>query len=435
VEGVMTEQQWIALGIFVLSYGLIISEKVSRTIASIFGAILAFLFILTPQDLLHYENWETILFVFGMMTVIETMSESGFFRWLGLHSARWVKLDPLKLFIFFPFIAGFLSAFVDSITVMLFMSTLTIEVASIIGINPLPLILSEICASNIGGASTMVGDPPNVILGTYFQLTFLDFVKNTGLIAWIGFGVNTPFFIWFYKKEIFSARKRLHENPQWLQQQVDTLNPKEAIKDKWLFAVGLIAFFYVVTVLVTHHITHLSVATCALTGALIAMLLGGHKMSKVLMNIDYPTIIFFAGLFIIVGAMEHVGLLKIVAAVVTDISGGNFFIALSIILWISAFGSSIVDNVPFAATMAPILKHMSENFGFSLLPLVWSTALGTDIGGNGTPIGASANVVAVATYERMTDKKISWGYYCKACYPAMMVVVAVCNFLLYLFYI
>jgi Na+/H+ antiporter NhaD/arsenite permease-like protein len=408
---------------------------VSRTIASIFGAILAFLFILTPQDLLHYENWETILFVFGMMTVIETMNESGFFRWLGLHSARWVKLDPLELFIFFPFIAGFLSAFVDSITVMLFMSTLTIEVAHIIGINPLPLILSEICAANIGGASTMVGDPPNVILGTYFQLTFMDFVKNTGLIAWIGFGVNTPFFIWFFRKEIFSARKRLQENPQWLQQQVDTLNPKEAIKDRWLFAVGLIAFFYVVTVLVTHHLTHLSVATCALTGALIAMLLGGHKMSRVLVNIDYPTIIFFAGLFIIVGAMEHVGLLKMVAAAVTDISGGNFFIALSIILWISAFGSSIVDNVPFAATMAPILKHMSETFGFSLLPLVWSTALGTDIGGNGTPIGASANVVAVANYERTTDKKISWGYYCKACYPAMMVVVAVCNLLLYFFYI
>jgi Na+/H+ antiporter NhaD/arsenite permease-like protein len=408
---------------------------VSRTIASIFGAVLAFLFILTPQDLLQYENWETILFVFGMMTVIETMSESGFFRWLGLHSARWVKLDPLKLFIFFPFIAGFLSAFVDSITVMLFMSTLTIEVASIIGINPLPLILSEICASNIGGASTMVGDPPNVILGTYFQLTFMDFVKNTGLIAWIGFGVNTPFFIWFYKKEIFSARKRLQENPQWLQEQVDALHPKEAIQDRRLFAVGLIAFFYVVTMLVTHHITHLSVATCALTGALIAMLLGGHKMSRVLMNIDYPTIIFFAGLFIIVGAMEQVGLLKVAATVVKEASGGNFFIALSIILWISAFGSSIVDNVPFAATMAPILKHMSENFGFSLLPLVWSTALGTDIGGNGTPIGASANVVAVATYERMADKKIGWGYYCKACYPAMMLVVAVCNLLLYFFYV
>jgi Na+/H+ antiporter NhaD/arsenite permease-like protein len=431
----MTEQQWIALGIFVLSYGLIISEKVSRTIASILGAMLAFIFILTPQDLLRYENWETILFVFGMMTVIETMNESGFFRWLGLHSARWVKLDPLKLFILFPFIAAFLSAFVDSITVMLFMSTLTLEVAAIIGINPLPLIFTEICAANIGGASTMVGDPPNVILGTYFGLSFMDFVKNTGLIAWIGFGVNSIFFIWFYKKEIFSARERLQKDPQWLEQQVNTLNPKEAVKDRWLFIVGLIAFFYVVVVLVTHHITHLSVATCALTGALIAMLLGGHKMSRVLMNIDYPTIIFFAGLFIIVGAMEHVGLLKMAAATVNTLSGGNFFIGLSIILWVSAFGSSIVDNVPFAATMAPILKHMSENFGFSLLPLVWSTAIGTDIGGNGTPIGASANVVAVATYERMTDKKISWGYYCKACYPAMMVVVAVCNLLLYLLYI
>ena len=431
----MTTEQWIALGIFILSYGLIISEKISRTIASILGAVLAFIFILKPQDLLHYENWETILFIFGMMTVIETMSESGFFRWLGLHSAKWVKLDPLKLFILFPFIAGFLSAFVDSITVMLFMATLTVEVSSIIGVNPLPLIFAEICSANIGGASTMVGDPPNVILGTYFQLSFMDFVKNTGGIAWIGFAINVLFFIWFYKREIFSVRSRLRQDPQWLEQQVNTLNPREAIRDRRLFIVGLIAFFYVVVVLVTHHITHLSVATCALTGALIAMLLGGYKMSKVLLNIDYPTIIFFAGLFIIVGAMEHVGLLKMAAAVVKEASGGNFFIALSIILWISAFGSSIVDNVPFAATMAPILKHMSAAFGFPLLPLVWSTALGTDIGGNGTPIGASANVVAVATYERITDKKIGWGYYCKACYPAMMVVVGVCNFLLYLFYV
>ncbi len=431
----MTTQQWIALGIFVLSYGLIISEKVSRTIASIFGAILAFIFILTPQDLLHYENWETLLFVFGMMTVIETMNESGFFRWLGLHSARWVKLDPLKLFILFPFIAGFLSAFVDSITVMLFMATLTVEVAAIIGVNPLPLIFSEICAANIGGSSTMVGDPPNVILGTYFNLSFMDFVRNTGLIAWMGFGINTLFFVSFYKEEIFSARERLKRDPHWLEEQVNTLNPREAIKDRKLFVVGLIAFFYVVVTLVTHHLTHFSVATCALTGALIAMLLGGHQMVKVLINVDYLTILFFAGLFIIVGAMEHVGLLKIVAATVKEASGGNFFIALSIILWASAFGSSIVDNVPFAATMAPILKHMGETFGFPLLPLVWSTALGTDIGGNGTPIGASANVVAVATYERMTGKKIGWGYYCKACYPAMMIVVAVCNFLLYLFYI
>ncbi len=430
----MSTQQWIALGIFILSYGLIISEKVNRTIASILGAVLAFMFILGPKELLHYENWETILFVFGMMTVIATMSESGFFRWLGLHSAKWVKLDPLKLFVLFPFIAAFLAAFVDSITVMLFMATLTLEVARIIGIKPLPLILSEICAANIGGASTMVGDPPNVILGTYFKLNFMDFVKNTGWIAWVGFIVNTIFFIWFFRKEIFPARRKLQQDPQWLEQQAVSLNPRQAIQDKRLFVVGLVAFFYVVAALVSHSITHLSVATCALTAALIAMLFGGKKMSKVLGEIDYPTILFFAGLFIIVGAMEHVGLLSLAAGIVKKASGGNFMVAVSIILWFSAFGSSIVDNVPFAATMAPILRHLNENFKFPLLPLIWSTALGTDIGGNGTPIGASANVVAVATYERTTNERISWGYYCKACYPAMMLVVGVCNLLLYLFY-
>jgi len=433
-EAPITTQQWTALGIFVLSYGLIISEKVNRSIVAILGGVLAFIFVLPPGDLLRYENWETIIFIFGMMMIIETMSLSGFFRWLGLHSARWVKLDPLALFILFPLLAGFLSAFVDSITVMLFMSTLTLEVGAIIGINPLPLIIAEICAANIGGASTMVGDPPNVILGTYFGLSFMDFVKNTGLIAWIGFVVNTAFFILFYRRDIFPARQKLRENPERLEQQAASLDPARAIQDKRLFAVGLIAISYVVVALVTHSITHLSVATVAITGALLALLLGGKHMGKVIQKIDYPTIVFFAGLFLIVGAMEHTGLLAVVATKVKELSGGNFLTALSIILWVSAFGSSIVDNVPFAATMAPILRHMSGIPGFSLLPMVWSASLGTDIGGNGTPIGASANVVAVATYERMTEKKISWGSYCRAAYPAMMVVVLVCNLLLWLLY-
>jgi Na+/H+ antiporter NhaD/arsenite permease-like protein len=431
----ITTQQWIALGIFVLSYGLIISEKVNRTVVAVLGAVLAFIFVLGPGELLQYENWETIIFIFGMMLIIETMSLSGFFRWLGLHSAKWVRLDPLLLFILFPLLAGFLSAFVDSITVMLFMSTLTLEVAEITGINPLPLILAEISAANIGGASTMVGDPPNVILGTYFGLSFMDFVRNTGLIAWIGWLVNASFFIWFFRKEIFPERRKLLEDPQRLEAQVSSLDPARAIHDKRLFAVGLIAISYVVIALVTHSMTHLSVATIAITGALVALLLGGQHMGKVIQKIDYPTIVFFAGLFLIVGAMEKVGLLTIVADKVRELSGGSFFVALSIILWVSAFGSSIVDNVPFAATMAPILKHLSGMPGFSLLPLVWSASLGTDIGGNGTPIGASANVVAVATYERATEKKIGWGYYCKASYPAMMLVVLVCNALIYLFYV
>ncbi|MGA2766368.1 MAG: SLC13 family permease [Spirochaetia bacterium] len=318
---------------------------------------------------------------------------------------------------------------------MLFMATLTLEVAEIIGMNPLPLMLSEIAASNIGGASTMVGDPPNIILGTYFQLSFMDFARNTGLMAWIGFVVNTAFFIWFFRHEIFPARKKLREDPLRLQRQADSLDPGKAIQDRRLFAVGVFAMLCVTAALVTSSITHLSVGSIAILGALVALLLGGRHMGKVLQKLDYATIVFFAGLFIIVGAVEHTGLLTIVATAVRQVSGGSLLIALSIILWVSALGSSIVDNVPFAATMAPLLRHLSGAAGFPVGPLVWSASLGTDIGGNGTPIGASANVVAVATYERTTGKKIGWGYYCKSSYPAMMIVVLVCNVLLYLFYI
>ena len=431
-EAHITTQQWIALGIFVLSYGLIISERVDRTIVSILGAVLAFILVLGPSQALQYENWETIIFVFGMMIIVEALSLSGFFRWLGLHGARWVKLDPVLLFILLPLLTGFLSAFMGSIAVMLFMCTLTLELGEIIGINPLPLILSEIAASNIGGASTMVGDPPNVILGTYFQLSFLDFLRNTGLIALIGFVVNTAFFIWFYRRDIFAPRRRLREDPQRLQRQVDSLEPRRAVRDQRLFAVGLVAMLYVTVALLTNGVTHLSVGMIAMTGALGALLLGGREMGKVVQKLDYSTLVFFAGLFIIVGAVEHTGLLTIVANGVRELSGGSFFIALSIVLWVSAFGSSIVDNVPFAATMAPLLRHLGVAPGFSIAPLVWSASLGTDIGGNGTPIGASANVVAVATYERTTGKKIGWGYYCKSSYPAMMLVVLVCNLLIYL---
>jgi Na+/H+ antiporter NhaD/arsenite permease-like protein len=301
--------------------------------------------------------------------------------------------------------------------------------------NPLPLIMSEIAAANIGGASTMVGDPPNVILGTYFQYSFMDFVKGTGAIAWIGFLINTALFIWFFRGEIMPARARLRKRPDWLEKQVAAIEPARAIKDKRLFAAGLIALAFVIVALVTHQATHLSVATVAVTGAILAFVMGGKRVGDVVHKIDYATIVFFAGLFIIVGAMEHVGLLTAVAGLVRNAAGGSFIVAASIILWVSAVGSSIVDNVPFAATMAPILRHLSGLQGFTLSPLVWSAALGTDIGGNGTPIGASANVVAISTYERLTKEKVSWGYYCRVSYPAMMIIVLACNLLLYLIYL
>ncbi len=432
----LTTPQWMALGIFVLSYGLIISSKVHRTIAAVLGAILAALFVLTPAQLLQYENWETLIFVFGMMTIIATMEASGFFHWLGLHAARLVRLDPLKLFILFPFIAGFLAAFVDSITVMLFMATLTLAVAKLVDMEPLPLLLAEISAANIGGASTMVGDPPNVILGTHFHLTFMDFARNTGPAALLGFVVSTGLFIVWYRQSIFARRRHLAQHPHLIDSALQHLRPAEAIKDRHLFWVGLLGFAYVVTMLVAHHLTHMSVALVAITGAALMMFLGGPltKMPNVMKKVDWDTILFFACLFLIVGAMDEVGLIKLLADSFISSTGGNFAIILSIILWFAAIASSVVDNVPMAATMAPLLRHLSDHAGLPLLPLVWSAALGTDIGGNGTPIGASANVVAVGTYESATGKRISWAAYCASSYTIMMITVLVLNAYLLLVY-
>ena len=430
----MTQIQWIALGIFVLSYGLIISNKVHRTIAAMLGAVLAALFVLTPAQLLHYENWETLIFVFGMMTVIATMESSGFFRWLGLHATRAVRLDPLKLFILFPCIAGFLAAFVDSITVMLFMATLTIEVAKLVRIDPLPLILSEISAANVGGASTMVGDPPNVILGTYFHLSFLDFVAGTGPAALIGLVITIAAFIVYFRRPIMLRRHELAHHPKLVESALQHIHPAEAIENGRLFWVGLLGCAYVVIMLICHHLTHLSVGTVAITGAVLVAFLGGplSHMPAVMKKIDWDTILFFACLFLIVGAMEEAGLLKLLADQFIRGTGGHFALIVSIILWFAAIASSVVDNVPMAATMAPLLHHLSASAGFSLRPLIWSAALGTDIGGNGTPIGASANVVAVATYEKATGERISWATYCKVSYPVMMLTVAAINLYLLL---
>ena len=425
----LTQPQLIVLGIFVAAYGLIISGIVHRTIAAIFGAVAVALWVLTPQQLLHYENWETLVFVFGMMTVIATMETSGFFRWLGLHAARAVRLDPLKLFMLFPFIAGVLAAFVDSITVMLFMATLTLEVCRLVNIKALPLILSEIAAANIGGASTMVGDPPNVILGTHFHYSFMDFVVNTGPAALIGFVISVGLFILAYRKEILGEERRVLRDPTRVSEAMQQLRPRAAVEDWHLFWVGLIGFFYVAALLVTHHLTHLSVSTIAITGAALMMLLGDplHKMPNVMKKIDWDTLLFFACLFLIVGAMDQTGVLQWLANGMIRATGGQVALILSVILWFSAIASSVVDNVPMAATMAPLLGHLSQSAGIALPPLVWSAALGTDIGGNGTPIGASANVVAIATYEKATHHRVSWAHYCKFSYPIMMVVVLAIN--------
>lgn len=432
----------LAIVIFLAIYVLLITDKLHRTIIAIWGALLFAAIpvftshglqmgLLTQQDLLKYENWEALGLIFGMFTLVAALRESGFFRWLGLSLVKWAKFDLLKIFLLFAAAAAILSAFMDSITVLLFMATLIVEVCGLLKVSPLPLLFLAISSANIGGAATMVGDPPNIIIGTSFHFSFLDFVFNTGPIALAAFLVNLLFFyLWYHK--MFRGRAKIAETA--IKKHL-TVDPASAITDTKLMLIGVAIFALVIGLLTMHHFIGLSVAFIGILGASLVLLLGGNKMPEVLEKIDWHTLIFFACLFIMVGGLEKVGVLSDIAAQIVVFSGGNPTVVIIAIIWLSAILSAFIDNVPFAAAMVPIVKGLSATTGIPLTNLSWALALGTDIGGNGTPIGASANVVGISVAEKRTGQKITWAEYCKVAVPATLLSILTCTVLVYLRYL
>ncbi len=441
----MEISQLLAIIVFAIMFAAIISGKVHRYIPALIGAALTigvvFLITLRSTEAVanvlnlgqlgqfrfwvpgqeHIEsqgvNWQTIIFIGGMMTMVEGLGEVGFFRWLCLYVARIVNYKVVPILVAFMLLSGFLSMFIDSITVLLFLTSVTIELARLLKFDPVPIIIAEIFAANCGGAATMCGDPPNIIIGTAFGYTFADFAVNTGPIAWIGMLLTLGFFYLVFRKTLKSSQGEL------------TLNhypePKEAIINPRLFKINTGIFILVVILLVTHAETGLSVAAIGVIAASLTLIAGAKVATSILQRVDWRTLLFFIGLFICVGGMEETGVLRIVAEYIGEISGGNLILVIPIILWVSAFASAIIDNIPFAATMVPVIANLSKTAGLDLHTLAWTLALGTDIGGNATPIGASANVVGTAIAER-EGYPISWGKFLKYALPAMIIVVAVC---------
>jgi len=375
----------------------------------------------------HGVNWQTIIFIGGMMVMVEGLGEVGFFRWLCLHLARMVKYRTIPILITFMLLSGFLSMFIDSITVLLFLSSVTVELARLLKFDPVPVIIAEIFAANTGGSATMCGDPPNIIIGTAFGYTFTDFAQNTGPIAWIGMIVAIVLFYFFFRKILSSTKQPSSE------MQKTFPKPNEAITNHRMFLLNSGIFLLAVVLLVTHADTGLSVAIIGVIAGVLTILVAGKNVLHILKRVDWRTLLFFIGLFICVGGMEETGTLKLLAEYIGDISGGNIFVVIPIILWLSAFASAIVDNIPFAATMVPVVYNLSQTANLSLPTLSWTLALGTDIGGNATPIGASANVVGTAIAER-EGYPISWGRFLKYALPGMIIIVGICHGLLILWH-
>ena len=452
----MLAAQITAIVIFVAMFLMIISEKIERHWVTLGGALLtmicvfglamrskeALLEVLNIRSVFTKDfwyaageasestsgiNWATILFIAGMMVMVEGMARTGFFRWLCMCIAKAVRYKTIPIFITFMVMSFVLSMFIDSITVILFLAAVTVELAQLLKFNPIPMILSEIFCANLGGSATMCGDPPNIIIGTAFHYSFVDFLTNTGLIAILSLVVIIIYFYLIFRKEL-TANAKTAIDPSALPK------PASAIVDKKGFAISCVIFLCAVVLLVTHAMTGLTVAFIGVFIALVTLLTSGRHCAEVLRKVDYKTLLFFIGLFVVVGGLEETKILELIAKFIEVISNGNVYIMIAIIIWVSAIASAFIDNIPFAATMVPVIKTLSAAGSVPLTTLAWALAMGTDVGGSATPIGASANVVGTSVAAK-SGYPVGWGRYCKACAPATILVLAISTIYIFVIYL
>ena len=434
--------QIIATVIFLVMFLLIISEKLERHIVTLLSGLLTLVLVFgvcmhsmsAVINTLNFKeigtltfwyqageaaetssgiNWATIIFIAGMMIMVEGMGNAGFFRWLCMRLAKAVHYKTVAIFITFMVMSSILAMFIDSITVILFLAAVTVELAQLLKFNPVPMILSEIFCANLGGAATMCGDPPNIIIGTSLGYSFGDFISNTGLIVICALVLTVIYFFLVFHKQLRSDGT------------VDTSafpDPQTAIRDKKSFTISCIIFALAVVLLVTHAQTGLTVATIGLGIAILTLVTSGKEAVELMKKVDYKTLLFFVGLFVVVGGLEQTGVLEVIAGLIAKVSGGNIKLMIAIIIWGSAIASAFVDNIPFAATMIPVIKSLAVAQGVDLATLSWTLSMGTDIGGSATPIGASANVVGTAVAAKH-GHPIGWGKYCKEVAPATIMVV------------
>lgn len=446
--------QILAVTIFLVMFIMIITEKIERHYVTLGCglATLIFVFGIAMKDLhaiwetlniapmftlgFWYEagtasestsgiNWATIIFIAGMMIMVEGMAKAGFFRWLCMAIAKMVKFQTVPIFLTFMIMSAILAMFIDSITVILFLAAVTVELAQLLKFNPIPMILAEIFCANLGGSATMCGDPPNIIIGTSLGYSFSDFIMNTGVIAGISLLVVVLYFYIVFRKQLVAGVKP---------QELDTTKCANKIEDKKGFIISCIIFAVAIVLLVTHAQTGLTVATIGLFISIVTLIAAGKSALELLKKVDYKTILFFVGLFVVVGGLEQTGILEIIAAFIGKISGGNMYLMLAIIIWVSGIASAFIDNIPFAATMIPVIKSLAATQGIDLSVLSWALAMGTDVGGSATPIGASANVVGTSVAAK-EGYPIGWGKYCKYMVPATIIVMVISMLIVWMRYL
>lgn len=439
---VMDVAFWTATTIFLLAYAVIVSEKIHKTIIAVFGAsLMLVLKILEQHEAFHVEefgiDWNVIFLLISMMVIINLMRPTGVFEYIAIKSAKWGKGEPFRILVIFAIVTATLSAFLDNVTTVLLIVPVTILIADALEVDALPYLISCALASNIGGTATLIGDPPNIMIASKAQLNFMDFIYHL-----------TPVIIITMVAYIFAIKiiwgKKLMTKEE-LKQRIMSMNENEAIKDPVMLKKSLIVLAMVLIGFVFHGALHFQPATVALFGAGLLLLLSKtHEPHHVLAEVEWPTIFFFMGLFIIIGGVVKVGLIKWMSVKVLELTQGNLFATSMVVMWFSAFASAFIDNIPYVATMNPLIVDMAKQLWpnlsgvellhhVDLMPLWWSLALGACLGGNGTAIGASANVIVVGMSEKL-GKRISFGKFMLYGMPIMVMTVVISTVYVWLRY-
>ncbi|WP_165062679.1 ArsB/NhaD family transporter [Adlercreutzia sp. ZJ154] len=412
----MDVSQITSLAIFLIALAVIISEKVHRAVVALVGAALIMMLGLVPFDeaLVHID-FNTLGVLFGMMLFISVVKMSGLFEYLAVTCAHIAKGQPWMIMMLFVLLTAVLSAFLDNVTTVLLVGPMTLNICKMLKVNPVPYFITEIMASNIGGTATLIGDPPNIMIGSAAGYTFADFIAIDAPAVVIILAVILVLFYFLYGRKMTVDVRDVNEVLQ--------LRATDYIKDKRLMAISVGMIALVVAGFMLHGALGWESCVIALGAAGLILLISRAPIDEALANVEWTTLLFFAGLFIIVGAMTATGVIDMLATWLVSVTGGDVFLTMLVLVFGSAVVSAFLDNIPFVATMIPILTSM-QAAGMDVTPLWWAVSLGACLGGNGSLIGASANVV-LSDISRKNGYTITFAQYFKVGFPIMLLTVVI----------
>ncbi len=407
-----------AIAVFLVTYAVIVSDKIHRTVAAFAGAALLMVSgTLSPDDAVHYIDFNTIGLLIGMMVIVSITRQTGIFEYVAIRASKMAGGEPLRVMASLALLTAVFSALLDNVTTVLLIVPVTLAITRKLMVNPVPFLIAEILASNIGGTATLIGDPPNIMIGGATHLGFLDFLINLTPIVVVIYPLTLYILLRFYGNQLGTTPE--------LQQKIMEMDERKEIKDPVLLKKAAAVMALTVFGFVIHQVVHLESSVIALAGAALLLAISRFDPEHAFHGVEWPVIFFFVGLFIVVGGLEKTGVIESIAVFALETTQGALLPAGMFILWLSAIASSFVDNIPFVATMIPLIKEMGrlgsiENIDF----LWWSLSLGACLGGNGTIIGASANLVAAGMAER-SGVHISFIGFFKIGFPLMLLSIIV----------